>query len=279
VFDTETTGLRSEDKVIQFSGAKYQVGQDYSLTKVSELGLYINPGMPLPPKITEITGITDDMLRDFPNEYVLGSRIFNYLEDADVLAAYNANFDLRMLRGMAERVSWFWDETPTVDVLEMARDWCPSGSVANHKLATVAEYLLPNDLSGFHNADVDVAVTAMVMEVCLKKYAEAKPAQKGYAIHLESAHLFENPYQKSQKRIRLKLSEGDAGSIYYDIVNKVWACKSDAKSKKLFESVDMSNLEEQFLSKYGYRYGLTTMDEVAKSWQQFAREKKRERNA
>jgi hypothetical protein len=137
--------------------------------------------------------------------------------------------------------------------------------------------LLPDDLSGFHNADVDVTVTAMVMEVLLKKYVDFMPKDAGYAVHLESAHLFINPRQMSQQRIRMKLSEGDPGAIFYDIVKKQWGCKSDPKSKKLFTSIDMANLEEQFLSKYGYRFHMNTMDEVAAAWLRYARERKKDK--
>ena len=64
----------------------------------------------------------------------------------------------------------------------------------------------------------------------------------------------------------------DIGAIYYDIVKKVWSCKTNTSSKRLFNSCDMEDLEKQFMNMYGYRFGYNSVDEVAKSWIKFKRE-------
>ena len=97
VFDTETTGLGSSAKIIQFSAVKYRIEKDLSLTEIGIIDLYINPEMNLPEKITELTGITDEMLKDMPTEKEIGPKLLEFIEDSDVLAAYNIKFDLRMI--------------------------------------------------------------------------------------------------------------------------------------------------------------------------------------
>ena len=74
------------------------------------------------------------------------------------------------------------------------------------------------------------------------------------------------------------LNQGKKGDIFYDIVLKNWSCKSDSSSKKLFAKIDLEDLERQFLNKYAYKFGMNSMDEVAKSWMKFKREKEKKLN-
>lgn len=281
VFDNETSGLNNKAKIIQFAAIKYKLNSDLSFTKVDEINLYINPEEKLKPKITELTGITDEMLENCPTEKSLCEKIFSFLENSDVIAAYNKAFDLRMLDLMSDRTKCLFDTPPSVDILEMARDLIPNDKVENHKLGTITNYMFPDNTIHFHSAIEDVEATGMVMELFLKGYWQyAKKYGEGQnknPIHLEEGHLFINKHKGSQQRLIMVLNKGNPGDIYYDIVKKTWSCKVSSSAKELFNNIDLLDLEEQFLKRYAYRFGLHTMDDVAKRWMAFKREQNKKR--
>ena len=121
VFDTETTGLGREAKIIEFGGIRYVI-RNHALVPTHYLNRYINPEEPLSDKIVELTGITDEMVADAGNESTLAPEIYQFLESADLWAAYNCQFDLWMLRQMEEWTGLAFRLPECLDILEMARD-------------------------------------------------------------------------------------------------------------------------------------------------------------
>ena len=279
VFDTETTGLTSEAKIIQFSGIKFRIDEELHFHMEKQLDVYINPQEPLPPKIIEITGITDEILENAEPESVMAPIVFAFLESAPVWAAYNASFDLRMLSQMEDRTYLMLDRSPTIDILEMARDWLQKPEVENHQLGTIFSHLFPDDTVQFHSAIEDVKASGMVMEALLPKYMAWEPESDcGRVPHLVKASLFVNPRKGSQQRIRLSFSEGEEGDIYYDIVLKRWDCKRTPSATRVFRRLDMAAVEKSVLDKYSnFYHRYENMDDLARSWMKFSREKARER--
>ena len=277
ILDTETIGVKDDDKIIQFSAVKYRVDKHLRFHEEDSLDLYINPGCALPEKIVEITGITDEVLNTAPTEDKVVAEIFSFLTSADVFAAYNAEFDLKKLRAMSYRTSVWFNEHPTLDVLEMSRDLIPYEKTDSYKLGVIAEQMLPDDTFQFHSSIEDVRATGKIMEIFVQQYWKYHPEEKEYIpVRLEEAHLFINPAQQSMQRIKIKLDEGDEGSIFYDILRRRWSCKVDSKSVKLFNSIDLEKLEDAFLAKYATPWKLKTMDEVAKSWMHYRSAKRKE---
>lgn len=274
VFDTETTGLKDDAKIIQFSAIKYYIDKDYNLFATKKLDTYINPEVKIPEKITKITGITDEIVSYSRNESELAPCILKFMADTSIWAGYNVKFDIRMLKNMANRCGYECPEVPDIDVLEMAKDFTPQNNGEGNNLETVYSLFFPDKYVQFHDSCEDTKATATLLQIFLKKYAAYEsqmPAKR--MVHLEKGNLFINPRAKSQKRIRVLLSEGELGDIYYDIIKKIWCHKSAPKAKKLFESIDMEDLEKQFLDKYAVPFGMSTMEEVAKKWQDFVKNK------
>ena len=271
-FDTETTGLRTDtDRIIQFTALKYIV-KNGEFKHIDKADIYIDPERKLDKDITELTGITDGMLVGKPTESAIGRKIIDYISDSDVWVGYNVGFDIGMLEGMAGRLHCPIDDKPSIDVMELARDFISNSEIGDHKLETVAEYLVPEKFK-FHNALDDVNATVGVMGVLLQYLREYTPSCGSMTTHLEKGSLWNNRYKK-EVRIRLTLSDGEEGDIYYDLFDHAWKCKSDRRAMELFNSLDLVDMERQFLEKYGYRFGHDSVSEIGFSWLDYRKEQK-----
>lgn len=266
VFDTETTGLGSNAKIIEFAGIRYEV-REQELVATGSLHRMINPQEPLEEKIVEITGITDEVLSHANPEEIEAPEIFSFLESADTWAAYNCGFDLRMLHQMADRTRRAFLESPCLDILEMARDHISKEELKSHRLGAVTEYLFPDECFQYHSALDDTKAAAKCMARFLSMYAGVTEHEKKRQVRLNWASFCVNPNQRSQVRIKLNLVEGDYGDIFWDVKDNCWSCKKTSKAaKKLFEEIDLANLESQVLKRYGWRYKAADMSALASNW-------------
>lgn len=271
-WDVETTGLTKADKLTQFSAAKYRFDGNM-FHEISYYNTYINPEQLLKADIIKLTGITNDILKTAPKEHIVAQNIINYLCDCNVWIGYNLGFDIGMLSEMAARAKCFMPTKPIIDVMELARDFLSLEDVGNCKLQSVAEYFVPGVFQ-FHNALDDVRATTRVLE-SLIPYLQTYSENMGEEyVHLEKASFWQNPYKK-EARLKLFLSEGGFGDIYYNLYEHYWSCKTSTAAKKLFNRVNLADLENQFLEKYGYRFGRNTVDDVGFGWAEFKKEQKR----
>lgn len=273
VFDTETTGLGKTAKIIEFAAVRYDITET-GLKETHKMDLFLNPQETLSEKIIELTGITDKLLEGANTEEVEAPGIFSFMNSADIWAAYNCDFDLRMMDQMSERVGISYKKRPCLDVLKMARDFIKKEDVENHKLQTVLQAMFPEKTFRFHQAIDDVRATALIMTKFISLYRSyEEPSSTGrHTCRLNFAYYCINPNQKSQVRIKLELSEGELGDIYWDVIRKIWSCKKTTKARRLFESVDIANLEKQVLSRYGWKYEAQDMETLASNWGKAKRE-------
>jgi DNA polymerase-3 subunit epsilon len=99
--DVETTGLDHErDEIVELAMVKFTYGADgtiYGIGKTYER--FNQPGRPLSPAITKLTGITDQMVA---GKTLDSSEITAFLEDVDLVVAHNAAFDRRFLERSCE---------------------------------------------------------------------------------------------------------------------------------------------------------------------------------
>lgn len=98
--DLETTGLKaSTDRIIEIAAVRWDHAGRRCYSRI------VNPGVPIPPFITRLTGITPEMVRDGPPiEIALREFFHEFLGDEPVIVAHNASFDLGFLDAELERL-------------------------------------------------------------------------------------------------------------------------------------------------------------------------------
>ncbi len=162
VLDFETTGLDPRrDRVIEIGAVKLRAGQ-----LEDSLSVMVNPGVPLPQKVMELTGITEAMVQPARSAADEIPALMEFVGDAPI-AAHNANFDVSFLKNELKRLGRDWDGL-VVDTLAFARKQFPQ--LASHKLKAVCKNLHVS-LKDAHRAVNDAQATAK----CLAQmYAYAK---------------------------------------------------------------------------------------------------------
>lgn len=153
VFDVETTGLEPlKEEIIEIGACKVVNG------RIDEtFSTFIKPSKHIPKEITELTGITDDMVKDAPTiNYVMPD--FYKFCDGAVLVAHNIAFDISFIHNMSKKLSYNFNHK-NIDTLLMARTKLPG--LKNYKLGTIVERLGVK-LDNAHRAINDATATAKV---------------------------------------------------------------------------------------------------------------------
>ncbi|MGM9873963.1 MAG: PolC-type DNA polymerase III [Bacilli bacterium] len=152
VLDTETTGLSCRyNRMIEFGAVKVEKG-----TVVSSFDTLINPGIKIPEKITKITHITDEMVKDKPTIKEALAKIVEYVEDA-ILVTHNAEFDINFINEELKRNGMPILTNPVIDTLSLARHLYPENR--KFRLGDICRRMDINyDSEAAHRADYDALV-------------------------------------------------------------------------------------------------------------------------
>jgi len=164
VFDVETTGLSAiYNDLIQVAASKMYKGN-----VIAEFDEFINPGHPLSAFTTELTGITDDHVKNAkPLEQVL-QEFQEFCKDT-VLVAHNATFDVGFMNANYERHGLPKISQPVIDTLEFARNLYPE--YKRHGLGPLTKRF-GVALEHHHMANYDAEATGRLLFIFIKEVAE-----------------------------------------------------------------------------------------------------------
>lgn len=152
--DVETTGLSPiANELIEISAIKYD-GQN----KIDTFTSLIKPKAKIPYYITNITGITNEMVKNSPYIEEIMPNLIKFIGENPIVA-HNANFDYKFIQNYSNNA---FSKNKLIDTVQIGRILYPN--LANHKLGTIAKYIGITE-DGFHRAEFDC-------ECCAKIYME-----------------------------------------------------------------------------------------------------------
>ncbi len=162
VFDIETTGLSAKDCEITEIGAVLYKGGKVLDTFES----FVNPHVPISDVITELTGITNDMVKDAPDISEVLPKFLEFSKGC-VYVAHNATFDISFISNDAEKLGIEFKPT-YIDTVSVSR--YVNSDLKKHTLDSIGKYF---DLGDFnhHRAFEDAHMLALIFEKLIDKLA------------------------------------------------------------------------------------------------------------
>lgn len=153
VVDIETTGLSNlYDRITEIGAVRVKNQQI-----VDSFSTLVNPGIDIPTKITELTGISNNMVRNAPRIEEVLPKFFEFVANA-CLVAHNADFDLGFLRENAKKINYKITNR-VVDTLKLSRILLKK--LRRHRLNVIARELNIS-LENHHRAMDDARATAKI---------------------------------------------------------------------------------------------------------------------
>ena len=161
IFDLETTGFNaSSDKIIEIGAAKVVDGQ---ITETFQR--FVNPGTKIPAFIQELTGITDEDVKDAPSIEDVMPEFLPFIGDA-ILVAHNADFDMRFINEAFEECGYLPYTGEVVDTLPLAQIVWPRQASYSLEALTSSRGIV-NERA--HRALSDAMATAEVFKLLLER--------------------------------------------------------------------------------------------------------------
>lgn len=217
VFDIETTGFSSQnDRIIEIGAAKVQEGKI-----VEKFSKFVNPKVPIPAKIVELTGITDSMVENEDTIDVVLKEFLEFVGDS-VVVAHNAAFDTAFIRKNAYDLNLKFDNS-VMDTVPLARFLYPE--LKRHKLDTICKYL-GISLQNHHRAVDDAGATA---EIVLHSFKKIKDEL--------NIHTLKQLNEEYLNKVDIKKLP-----TYHIII----LAKTQAGLKNLYKLVSIANLDNFF---------------------------------
>ena len=192
VFDFETTGFNAGggDSIIEIGAVKLYKGEI-----IDRFDKLIDPGYPIPPHITNITNITDEMVKGCPNEREAVTEFIAWCGDLPMVA-HNAKFDSSFLEMAYKKYDLGEYKNPLLDTLQISRGLEPAA--ARHSLsALVKRYDVPWDEDAHHRADYDAEGTAYIFSKMIDKLKTKQIIKMNEVeglVSREDIHKFGNLY-------------------------------------------------------------------------------------
>lgn len=203
VFDLETTGgSPAEHAITEIGAVKVRAGE-----VLGEFSTLVDPGGPIPPFISVLTGITDAMVVAAPRiEAVLPS--FLEFIRGTTLVAHNAGFDTRFVKAACAAHGYPPPANPVVDTVDLARRVLTRDETPNAKLGTLARFFR-SPAEPCHRALQDARATVHVLHGLIERAGS-------FQVHtLEELKSFVRaPTPEQQRKRHLAESVPHAPGVY-----------------------------------------------------------------
>ncbi|HVV08772.1 DEDD exonuclease domain-containing protein [Amycolatopsis sp.] len=211
VFDLETTGTRpGPDGITEIGAVKVRGGQ-----VLGEFATLVNPGMPIPPQIVALTGITGAMVYEAPPVEEVLPAFLEFARGA-VLVAHNAPFDTGFLRAACLEYGYPWPKPAVVCTVKLARRVLTRQDTPSFRLGALAALFGASttpDHRALHDARATVDVLHSLFELLgplgvhsleelvdyLPEVTPAQRSKRGMASHLPElpgVYLFRGPNEE-----------------------------------------------------------------------------------
>ena len=166
VFDIETTGLDSEfDEIIEIGAVKIKDG-----IKIDTFNSLIKPEYEIDEFITELTGITNEMVENAPSIDEVLPKFMDFIKGY-IIIGHNVNFDINFIYDNLEELNILPITNDFVDTLRISRRLIPE--LKHHKLSDLANYF-NTVTNGSHRSLKDVEITLEVLnnlnKMIIEKY-------------------------------------------------------------------------------------------------------------
>ena len=212
-FDTETTGLRVSDRLVELAAVRFRGG-----VVEEEWSALVDPGVPIPADATAVHGIRDADVAGRPKAPDVLPAFLNFIDGA-ALVAHNAPFDLRVLSLELLRGGLSLPDNPVLDTCAIPRRL--RLDVPNHRLGTLARaFGVPGGRA--HRALDDARVSKHLLWAYLRELGAPAEALIRYSLTTDSALLSfrrfaaepvpDGPFVALLRRAR---AEGRAVSMVY----------------------------------------------------------------
>lgn len=236
IFDTETTGLEDNARIIQLSAVKCEYDDELNIIEKERFNTYIKSPVPISPKIESLTGITNQMLDDAPDEETIFPEIRKFFGDNPCCAAYNADFDYGKMKALYERNSCRFEPSYVLDILEMARDTDPR--CKSYKLRDIAEENACDAGLTFHNSVDDVTASRRLMQVFVKNYDEM-----GMNLGKVKPYVYYCSYYEMKRHTENRIYVGtNVGTFIFNTYFRYWSAKDEEID---METIDLDTLMER----------------------------------
>ena len=219
VLDLETTGFSATtEKITEVGIMKVKNGE-----VIDEFSCFVNPEKHIPERVTQVTNITDEMVKDAETIKEVFPKILEFLgnDKETVIVAHNANFDVGFLKQNAKSLGYEFNYT-YLDTLSLAKDLFPE--YKKYKLGKIAERL-GIKVEVAHRALDDVDTTVKVFNVMIDMLKE-----KGATIVEDIDRVAASKEAKKEEYKKLK--------TYHAII----LAKNYIGLKNLYKLVSLSHL-------------------------------------
>ncbi len=204
IFDIETTGLDSSyDEVIEIGAIKVKNNKI-----VSKFNSLVKPKNEIDEYITELTGITNEMVKDAPTIEEILPDFMNYIGN-DILIGHNVNFDINFIYDNLYRNKFDVLTNDFIDTMRISRKLLPE--LPHHRLIDLAKYFKidsTNNHRSLKDCEITMNVYENLKEIALQKY--------------DNVDEFKNAFKKHKKEgLRAKdivstNTEFDVDNLFYD---------------------------------------------------------------